>query len=99
MTPIGSTVSTHTRQALQNISTVLDAAGSSLNNIIKATVYLTSMDNYAAHNKVWCELIPDPKPARTCVAVAGLPMGTDVSFFSFFLSSWFFLCLGARARG
>lgn len=36
------------------------------------------MDDYAAMNKVYTEIIPDPKPARTCVAVAQLPMGTDV---------------------
>lgn len=36
------------------------------------------MTDYAAMNKVYTEMIPDPKPARTCVAVAQLPMGTDV---------------------
>jgi 2-iminobutanoate/2-iminopropanoate deaminase len=79
MQPVGASVGSHTRQALQNISTVLEAAGSSLSNIVKATVYLTTMENYAAHNKVWLEMVPDPKPARTCVAVKELPMGTDVS--------------------
>lgn len=37
------------------------------------------MENYAAMNKIYGEMIPDPKPARTCVAVADLPFGTDVS--------------------
>lgn len=44
----------------------------------QVNIYLTSMQDYAAMNKTYLELIPDPKPARTCVAVAELPMGTDV---------------------
>lgn len=40
------------------------------------------MQDYAAMNHAYTEMIPDPKPARTCVAVADLPMGTDVSVYS-----------------
>lgn len=45
----------------------------------QVNIYITSMQDYAAMNKVYTEMIPDPKPARTCVAVADLPFGTDVS--------------------
>lgn len=86
MTTVGVGVGDHTRQALANISTVLEEAGSSLQNIVKANVYLTDMADYAAHNKVWCEIIGDPKPARTCVCVKELPFKTDVSGT---LSPWF----------
>ena len=79
MTSVGAGVGDHTRQALANISTVLEEAGSSLQKIVKANVYLTDMADYAAHNKVWCEIINDPKPARTCVCVKELPFKTDVS--------------------
>ncbi|KIV96638.1 hypothetical protein PV10_00476 [Exophiala mesophila] len=65
-------------QALKNIEVVLQEAGSSLSNLVKVNIYITSMENYAAVNKAYLELIPDPKPARTCVAVKELPFGTDV---------------------
>lgn len=46
--------------------------------VCKCNIYLTNMQDYAAMNKVYTDMIPDPKPARTCVAVAELPFGTDV---------------------
>lgn len=79
MTPVGTGVGDHTRQALANIRTVLEHAGSSLQNMVKANVFLTDMADYAAHNTVWCEIIEDPKPARSCVCVKELPFKTDVS--------------------
>jgi len=66
------------RQALKNIQTVLEEAGSGLQNIVKANIYLTDMANYNAVNKVYMEMIHDPKPARTCVCVKELPFKTDV---------------------
>jgi len=45
----------------------------------QVNIYIKSMQDYAAMNKVYAEIIPDPKPARTCVAIADLPFGTDVS--------------------
>ena len=94
MTSVGVGVGDHTRQALANISTVLEEAGSSLQNMVKATVFLTDMADYAAHNKVWCDIIADPKPARTCVCVKELPFKTDVSI-SLALLEW---ATGRRAE-
>ncbi|KAK5075579.1 hypothetical protein LTS08_001354 [Lithohypha guttulata] len=71
-------IADRTRQALLNIEATLREAGSGLQNLLKVNIYLTSMQDYAAMNKVYTEMIPDPKPARTCVAVAELPMKTDV---------------------
>lgn len=79
MTPVGEGAGDHTRQALANIRTVLEEAGSSLQNMVKATVFLTDMADYAAHNAAWCEIVQDPKPARSCVCVKELPFKTDVS--------------------
>ncbi|KAJ2968936.1 hypothetical protein NQ176_g8931 [Zarea fungicola] len=69
-----------TKQALKNLDAVLQAAGSSATKIVKATIFLSSMDHYAAVNKAYVEFFSsDPKPSRTCVAVLQLPLkGADV---------------------
>ncbi|KAI1505109.1 L-psp endoribonuclease family protein [Biscogniauxia marginata] len=66
-----------TRQAIKNLSAVLEAAGTSLNNVVKINVFLTTMDNFAAMNEAYDEFFGsvDPKPCRTCVAVYQLPFG------------------------
>ena len=66
------------RQCLTNLSHVLTEAGSSINNVVKITVYLTTMDNFAAFNKEYANWFKDPKPSRTCIAVHQLPLQTDV---------------------
>lgn len=66
-------------QALKNLSAVLDAAGSSIDNVVKVNVFLTNMADFAAMNKVYDSVFhKEPKPCRTCVAVHQLPLGTDV---------------------
>ena len=71
-------IAAQTRQVLQNISAVLEAAGSSLAQVIKTTVYLTDMDDFAAMNQVYAEFFPADPPARTTVQVARLPLGARV---------------------
>ncbi|KAJ0160872.1 endoribonuclease L-PSP [Colletotrichum tabaci] len=73
------TVKDRTRQALKNLAAVLEAAGSSPRNIVKVNVYITKMTDFAIMNEAYDEFFTwDPKPARTCVAVYQLPLGTDV---------------------
>ncbi|MBL0185618.1 MAG: RidA family protein [Candidatus Obscuribacter sp.] len=67
-----------TRQVLNNIQNVLDAAGSSLTNVLKATVFLKSMDDFAEMNKVYSEFFSDHKPARSTIQVAKLPRDVSV---------------------
>ena len=64
-----------TRQCLETITEVLELAGSGLGNIIKTTVFLTDMADFAAMNAVYGEVFSERRPARSTVAVAGLPMG------------------------
>ncbi|KAL9594009.1 MAG: hypothetical protein Q9219_007264 [cf. Caloplaca sp. 3 TL-2023] len=71
-------VGDHTAQALNNLSAVLEEAGSSLKNVVKCNVFLSDMTNFAAMNRVYDTFFEDPKPCRTCVAVSELPMKTDV---------------------
>lgn len=63
-----------TRQALQNIKAILEAAGGSMADVVKAVVYLTDMADYPRVNKVYEEVFAPNKPARTCVAVSALPV-------------------------
>lgn len=62
-----------TRQVLTNLEAVLHSAGSCLDNALKTTVYLSDMQNFGAMNKVYGEFFLENPPARTTVAVAGLP--------------------------
>ncbi|KAL8684617.1 MAG: hypothetical protein Q9224_006232 [Gallowayella concinna] len=71
-------VGDRTAQVLNNLSEVLEAAGSSLRNVVECNVFLTDMTNFAAMNRVYDTFFEEPKPSRTCVAVSELPMQTDV---------------------
>jgi 2-iminobutanoate/2-iminopropanoate deaminase len=60
-------------RALRNLGAVLDAAGCSLGDVVKVTMFLADMADFAAVNVVYSRFMPDPPPARSTVAVAGLP--------------------------
>jgi 2-iminobutanoate/2-iminopropanoate deaminase len=68
-----------TRRCLQNLAAVCEAAGTSLANAVRCTVYLSDMDDFARVNEVYGEFFDDEDPpARVAVAVAALPKGADV---------------------
>jgi len=71
-------VEAQTRQVLGNLKRVLEAAGSGLEAVIKTTVFLQDMGDFAAMNAVYAEFFPAEPPARSTVAVAGLPKGALV---------------------
>lgn len=62
-----------THQVMKNVSAVLEAAGSSLNGVIKTTIFLSDMDNFVTVNEIYAEYFGDHKPARATVAVKTLP--------------------------
>ena len=66
-------IEAQTRQVLTNLEAVLRSSGSCLKNAVKTTVYLRDMQDFAAMNKVYGKFFPSEPPARTTVAVAGLP--------------------------
>lgn len=66
-------ISAQTRQTLNNVKAVLEAAGTSLDNVVKTTVFLADMNDFAAMNAVYGEFFPEPYPARSTVQVARLP--------------------------
>jgi 2-iminobutanoate/2-iminopropanoate deaminase len=68
-----------TKQVLANLRAVLEAAGSSMANVVKATVYLTDLSLFPRVNAVYAEAFDaDPAPARVTVGVAALPLGSHV---------------------
>jgi 2-iminobutanoate/2-iminopropanoate deaminase len=67
-----------TRQVLDNLQAVLEAAGSSLNHVVKTTVYLADMGEFAAMNEIYARYFNGAKPARATVQVARLPRDVRV---------------------
>jgi 2-iminobutanoate/2-iminopropanoate deaminase len=72
------TIEEETERTLRNLGAVLDAAGVGFADVVKTTVFLTNMDDFAAMNGVYATFFPDPPPARTTVAVKALPKGFKV---------------------
>ncbi len=71
-------IAAQTRQVLENLKAVLEAGGSSLEKVVKATVFLRNMGEFAAMNEIYAEYLGDAKPARSTVAVSELPRGALV---------------------
>ena len=67
-----------TRQTLRNIEAILEAAGSSMNQVVKTTVFLKDMGDFAAMNAIYAGFFGDVPPARSTVQVAALPLGALV---------------------
>ena len=67
-----------TRQAIENAGNILKAAGTDLSHVVKTTVYLDNMDDFAAMNEVYAQYFTQPFPARSAVAVEKLPKGALV---------------------
>ncbi len=67
-----------TRQSLKNIGAILEAAGMTYDNVVKTTVLLDDIKNFAAANAVYAEFFTGDKPARACFQVAALPMGVKI---------------------
>ena len=66
-------IKTETRQAMNNLKTILEAAGSSLEKVVKTTLFIKNMDDFPLINEVYGEFFTGDFPARACVEVARLP--------------------------
>lgn len=75
---VGDDAAAQARQALANVRAVLAEAGAGLDAVVKTTVFLVSMDDYPAVNEVYAEAFGSHRPARSALAVAGLPLGARV---------------------
>jgi 2-iminobutanoate/2-iminopropanoate deaminase len=75
---INGTIEDETRQVLKNLGAVLEAAGSSYDDVVKTTVFLQDMNDFAKMNAVYAEFFKAPSPARATVQAAGLPKNVKV---------------------
>ncbi|HTR19571.1 MAG TPA: RidA family protein [Gemmatimonadales bacterium] len=75
---VGKTIGEQTEQVMQNLTAVLAAAGTSLGQVVKTTVYLADMADFTSMNEVYAKHFGGHKPARSTVQAAGLPKGARV---------------------
>ncbi len=73
-----TTIEDQTRQVLTNVDAVLRAAGSSLDRVVKMTVFMTDLGDFQAMNGVYAEFFPSNPPARSAVQVVALPLGVQI---------------------
>ncbi len=78
MTVVDGNFETRARQVFDNLKAVAEAAGGDLNRIVKLTIFLTDLENFATVNAVMEDYFDQPFPARAAVGVAALPKGVDV---------------------
>lgn len=71
-------ITEQTRQSLNNVKAILEEAGLTMNNVVKTTVFMADMNDFAAMNSVYAEFFAEPYPARSAVAVKTLPKGALV---------------------
>jgi 2-iminobutanoate/2-iminopropanoate deaminase len=75
---VGTSIAEQTEQVMQNLTAILEEAGSSLDRLVKTTVFLQSLDDFAGMNDVYAAHVGDRPPARSTVEVAKLPSGALV---------------------
>lgn len=83
---VDDTMAGQLHQALANMKSVLESGGAQLTDVVKTTVFLVSMDDYAEMNEIYIDFFGDHRPARSAVAVAQLPLGAKVE-----IESWAYL--------
>lgn len=75
---VSADITQQTHQALKNLKAVLEAAGSSMEKVVKTTVFISDMDQFGAINAVYEQYFTKPFPARSCVQVAKLPKAVGI---------------------
>jgi len=77
-TLVGGGIAEQTRQVFRNLQAVCEAAGSSLDALLKLNIYLTDLSHFATVNEIMAETLTAPYPARATIGVAALPLGAEV---------------------
>ncbi len=72
-------IAEQTEQALMNLAAILEAAGSSMSQLVKTTIFYANVDDFATINEVYARHMPDPPPARSAPANVALPRGIQIS--------------------
>ena len=71
-------VEAQAHQVFKNLEAVLSSAGCTFENVVKTTVFLTGLADFAVVNEIYAQYFPEPCPARSCVQVAALPKGSKI---------------------
>jgi len=77
-TVVDGGIQAQTRQVFSNLEAVLTAAGATFDDVLKANIYLTDLNDFHTVNAIYAEHFTEPYPARTTIGVAGLPLGIAV---------------------
>ena len=75
---VAGDVDVQARRVFDNLKAIVDAAGATLDDVVKATVFLTDLSHFALVNKIMAEYFREPYPARAAVGVAALPRGAQI---------------------
>jgi reactive intermediate/imine deaminase len=75
---VSDDIAAATRRVLDNLKAVIEAAGGTLDQVVRVTIYLTDLANFQTVNAVYAEYFIESPPARACVEVSGLPKGAEV---------------------
>lgn len=75
---VNGNISTQTKQVIENIKAILENAGSSLQKVLKVTIFITDIQDFNNINTVYAEYFNDSLPARVCVEVSNLPKGAKI---------------------
>ncbi len=75
---ISSGIKAETQKVMENLAVILEEAGATFANVVKATIFLTDMGQFSEVNEIYAKYFPEAAPARECVQVAGLPRGVNV---------------------
>ncbi len=77
-TIVSGGIAAETRQTLENIAAILEAAGATMDHAVRTVVYMTDISEFAEMNAVYAEYFPNDPPGRSCVQVVALPAGANV---------------------
>lgn len=70
---VGATVAEQAEKVMENLAAVLEAGGATFDNVVRCTIYLIDLEQFAAVNAVYAKYMPTPPPARACIEVSRLP--------------------------
>ncbi len=75
---IKKTFESQVRQTLENLKSIVESSGLTINDVVKVTIFVTDLANFAELNRIYEEYFTESKPARACIQAAALPKGVDV---------------------
>ncbi len=75
---MADTIEEQAKQSLNNVKNILESAGLTMSNVIKTSVFLSDLNDFAKVNEIYAQFFTEPFPARSCVQVAAIPKGAKV---------------------